>query len=223
MKDLRRLLVLPLLIALGAVTACSSEPEPPPDLAARLEKDTGTRWTVYVDPETRHVRFLAPERPVPIGAGTPEDKSRAFFARYGDALKTTGQPEELRLLATRRDRRGGVHLRFEHRIPGTELRALDVGTTAHFTADGSVSWLEVAFRADIAKVDPKPDVSKEAAIHEALEHVKSACGIVRGAPASDGVELGAQVTQPLETRLLSEWDVAATASVDVDTKALVCE
>ena len=200
MKNIRRLSALSLLVACGSLAACSSDPAPDPDLAARLEADSGVKWTVYRDPDTQEVRFVAPAKPVQIAGATPEDKARGFFTRYGDAFGTKGNEIELSLART--DRRGGKHLRFVHKIAGTDVRALDVGTTAHFTDDGSVTWFEVAFRGDLDKVDAKPKLAQDEAIGKAIAHVKATCGAIKGDAKSDGVELGASVTQPGPSRLV---------------------
>jgi Zn-dependent metalloprotease len=189
MRKFHRYVGLPLLAACGAIAACSSDPEPT-DLAGQLEKDTGTPWTVYTDPRSHEVRFLAPKTPVPIGQGTPEEKARAFFARYSDALHTSGKSDEIRLVSTATDARGGTHIRFAHFLSGTELPVFGSGSTAHFTPDGAVYWLQADFRADLADVDGNATVTKEAALATAVAHVKSSCGAVQGPPTASAADLG---------------------------------
>jgi Zn-dependent metalloprotease len=193
MRKFRVYVGLPLLAACASVAACSSEPDSgTPDLASRLEKDTGTQWTVYTDPRSHEVRFLAPKTPVQIAGATPEEKARTFFDRYRDALHTSGKSDEIRIVSTARDSRGGIHVRFAHLLPGTELPVFGSGSTAHFTEDGAVYWLETDFRADLADVDGNATVTKEQAIAKALAHVKSSCGalVAQREPTATAAELG---------------------------------
>jgi Zn-dependent metalloprotease len=192
MHQLRRYLGFSLLAACGAVSGCSSEPDPgtTPDLATRLESDTGVKWTVYVDPRSNEVRFLAPEKPISIGTGTPEENARAFFDRYRDALHASGNGDEIRIVSTATDARGGIHIRFTHFLPGTDLPVFDSGSTAHFTADGSVYWLQADFRADLAALDGVAALTKDEATARALAHVTAACGAIHGAPLASAAELG---------------------------------
>ncbi|MBX3193157.1 MAG: M4 family metallopeptidase [Labilithrix sp.] len=189
MKKIRSYLTLPLLAACASMAACSSDPEEL-DLDAQLAKDTGVAWTVYRDPRSHEVRFLAPATPVKIGTGTPDENARAFFERYAKELHATAKSGELRAVSTATDPRGGIHLRFEHVLPGTDLEVFDSGTTAHFTPDGSIVWLHTDFHADLERVDPTPAVSNDAAVASAMGHVQSACGVVSGAPNLGSAELG---------------------------------
>lgn len=190
MRRLRRYLALPLVAALGAIGACSSDPPADPDLASQLERDTGMKWNVFVDPRDHEVRFLAPEAPVQIGSGTPEENAREFFTRYGAALHASGKSDELNLVSDVTDPRGGRHIRFEHTLPGTGLPVFHAGTTAHFTADGSVYWMVTDFRADLAGLDPSATVTKEAASSIAIAHIKASCGASRSEPVAARTELG---------------------------------
>jgi hypothetical protein len=89
MRTIRRPIGIPLLALSASIIACSSAPEAP-DLAAQLASDTGIAWTVYTDPRSHEVRFLAPKTPVAVGEGSPEEKARAFFSRYKDSLHGSG-------------------------------------------------------------------------------------------------------------------------------------
>jgi Zn-dependent metalloprotease len=182
------------ILATLAVAGCSSDDRPEPtenDLAAQLEHDTAVAWTVYREPGTRAIRFLAPERPVAFGTGTPEEKARTFFARYRSALHASGKPEELELVSTATDRRGGMHVRFEHSLPGTGLPVFRTGTTAHFTADGSMYWLAPDFPADDTVVDAHATLTRDQASAAAIEHVKTACRTLGADAVAAGPELGA--------------------------------
>lgn len=183
-----------LVTTLGAVAGCSSEAPrdaAEDDLAAQLQHDTGVAWTVYREPGSHAIRFLAPERPVAIGSGTPEDKARAFFARYRSALHASGQPDELELVSTATDARGGIHIRFEHTLPGTALPVFRTGTTAHFTADGSIYWMAPDFPADDTNVDAHATQTSEQAAAAAVAYVKATCGTSRREPVAAAPELGA--------------------------------
>lgn len=225
MRRFRRYVGFSLLAACGAVAGCSSEPDPPADLAGRLENDTGVKWTVYVDPRSHEVRFLAPKRPVSIGAGTAEENARAFFDRYRDALHASGRSDEIRIVSTATDSRGGIHIRFVHFVPGTDLPVFGSGSTAHFTEDGAVYWLETDFRADLADVDGHATVTKDEATAKAIAHVKSACGAVQGEPTASAAELG--VLSDPETHATLAYRVPASAqserclapSVFIDAKS----
>jgi len=191
MSKLRGRLVLPFLaVVCATVTACSSDPEPPPDLRGRLQSDTGTEWAVFTDPRSLEVRFLAPVRPIDIGAGTAEEKARAFFERYRDQLHGTGKSDELRLVDTSVGDDGAVHLRFEHYLPGSQLPVFAAVTSAHFTADGSVYWMQPGFRADLAGMPLIASVTREAATKTALGHLTATCGPMDGAPEVQAVDLG---------------------------------
>ncbi|MBX3192567.1 MAG: hypothetical protein KF819_36620, partial [Labilithrix sp.] len=185
-----RLLLSLLVAACATVVACSSDPEAPADLPARLETDTGTKWVVYTDPRSLEVRFLAPVEPVAIGEGSPEEKARAFFERYRSELHGTGKRDELRLVDTTVDDDGATHLRFEHVLPGTELPVFDVATTAHFVANGGAYWMQPGFRADLAGVSPTARISREAAIRTAIDHLVATCGPLDEPPELLSVEVG---------------------------------
>jgi len=170
-EHLRSAIALSLLAA--SVSACSSDPDAG-GLESQLAADTGTTWVVHRDARSGEVRFLAPLAPVAVGTGTPEAMTRAFFDRYGASLHA--KSDQLRVVLTATDRRGDVHLRFEHFIPGTELRVFDSGSTAHFTADGRVTWVQSDFHADLEGVDRAPSVTEDAALAAAIAHLQGACG-----------------------------------------------
>lgn len=227
MKRNRGYLALPFLAACASFAACSSDPEPSADLGTRLEKDTGVAWTVYVDPRSSEVRFLAPASPVRIGGGTPDENARAFFAHYRESLHASGKPDELRPVSAITDARGGLHLRYEHFLPGTELRVFDSGTTAHFTADGALIWLQTDFHADLESVDPAPMVPREAAIGTAIAHLQASCGAMTGTPVVGTHELGVLAGEEGKPTLVyrstldtkSERCTAPTVFVDARTGA----
>lgn len=226
MSNIRRYVAFPLLAACASLAACSSDPEPAaPGLAGQLEKDTGIKWTVYTDPRNHEVRFLAPETPVQIGAGTPEEKARAFFERYSAALHTSGKSDELRVVNSATDKRGGIHLRFEHFLPGTALPVFDSGTTAHFTADGAVYWLQTDFRADLADVDGNATVAKDAAVAKAVAHVKSSCGAFQGEPTAGAPDLGVlsdpdtHAALAYRVRVSVHGETCSAPSVFIDAKS----
>lgn len=213
MNRLRRYAGISLLASCVSAAGCSSEPDASaPDLASRLEQDTRVTWTVYADPRSHEVRFLAPRAPVSIGTGTAEEKARAFFARYRDALHATGSANEVRLVSSATDLRGGTHIRFEHFLPGTNLPVFDVGSTAHFTADGSVYWLETDFRAELADLDAHPSVTKEAALAAATAYVQVNCGTMAGAPTATLAELGVLSDPSLPVTLAYRVPVAVRST-----------
>jgi Zn-dependent metalloprotease len=210
-----RYLGLPLLGACAALAACSSSPEPTdataPDLAAQLEKDTGTPWTVYVDPRSHEVRFLAPNTPVQLPGGSLEDKARAFFTQYKATLHATGRSDEIKIVSTRTDRGGGTHIRFDHYLAGTTLPVFGAGSTAHFTPDGAVYWLETDFRADLADVSATSTVSKDAATAAALAYVKASCGVIRGESTTTPADLELGIFADPESKAALAYRVLVSA------------
>ncbi|CAN5925391.1 neutral metalloprotease NprE [soil metagenome] len=207
-RSLPRHVAIPFLAAFAALAACSSDPQSP-DLESQLEKDTGASWTVYTDPRSNEVRFLAPKTPVHIGSGTPEENARAFFTRYRDSLHASGRADEIRLVGSATDSRGNLHIRFAHFLPGTELPVFGAGSTAHFTADGAVYWLETDFRADLADVDGNASVTKEAAADAAIAHVLASCDTTGALPVAAATDLG--VLSDPDTHATLAYRVAVTA------------
>ena len=88
------------------------------------------------------------------------------------------------------DARGGEHLRFEHTLPGTGLPVFHAGATAHFTADGSISWLQTDFRADFAGLDASATITMEAASAIAIAHVEASCATGQSTPIVERTDLG---------------------------------
>jgi thermolysin len=222
MQRFRRYAVLSLLASCASAAGCSSDPDAgAPDLASRLEQDTGVTWTVYADPRSHEVRFLAPRTPVAIGTGTPEEKARAFFARYRDALHASDRADEVRLVSSATDMRGGIHIRFEHFLPGTSLPVFDVGSTAHFTADGAVYWLETDFRAELPALDAHASVTKEAALTAAVAHVQASCGTLASTPTATLAELGVLSDPSLPVTLAYRVPVAVRSTDCVAPQVVV--
>ena len=158
---IRRLfLSAPLLVACATGAGCGSEPDTAPDLAARLEEDTGVSWTVVRDPSSHEVTFMAPARAVKVGDGPPEDVARAFFIKYRDALHGTGSPLELRAQVRDADPNGASHVRFLHFVPGTEIAVHEAATTVTFNATGEFVYAMPSFREGVGAADPKPTGSE---------------------------------------------------------------
>ncbi len=176
-------LVLTLLVACAGPVACSSsgdDPAKPQGLSARLEQDTGVAWSVYVDEQNEAVRFLAPQTPVKTSDGAPEAVARAFFDRYRDALFDNDKADELRLVpkneaVTTED--DGPYLRFDHYLAGTDVRIFDVVSTARFTNDGALVWLQSGFRGGLGAVARAPAVSQADAIGKATAKAIELCGV----------------------------------------------
>lgn len=190
MRNKRFLLGMSLLLAGIGIGGCSSEEDAPTDFADQLEQDTGTPWTVYRDPRSQEVRFVAPKKPIALDGATPEEKARSFFAKYRDALHATGAADELQIQSTAKDNRGGTHLRFGHVLPGTSLPVFDSGTTAHFNENGEAYWFETDFLADLSGIDGHAKVTPEEASAKGLAHVASVCGTVFEKPTTAPPELG---------------------------------
>ncbi len=207
-KSLPRLVAFASLVAFAGLAACSSDPQRP-DLSQQLEQDTGAPWTVYTDPRSNEVRFLAPKTPVKIGTGSPEENARAFFTHYRDSLHASGRANELQLVGSATDSRGNLHLRFAHFLPGTEIPIFGAGSTAHFTPEGAVYWLETDFRADLADVDAHASVTQEEAMAAAVAHVQAECAVTGAPPVVAATDLG--VLSDPETRATLAYRVAVTA------------
>lgn len=183
----KSVLVLALVAACGAPVACSStggdDAAKPQGLAARLEQDTGVPWSVYDDDQAKAVRFLAPKTPVKTSGATPEEAARAFFDRYRDALHGSDAADELRLVAkndaiTTED--DGPYLRFAHYLAGTDVRIFDVVSTARFTTDGALVWLQSGFRGGLGTV-PRTSAFKDTdAIERATARFTELCGAPDG-------------------------------------------
>ncbi|CAN5925200.1 neutral metalloprotease NprE [soil metagenome] len=194
----RSVVLLSLLAACAGPVACSSSSSAPaPDLAARLEADTGTPWGVYTDDAVKAVRFLAPKEPVKTTEATPELAARAFFERYRDALFGGDHADELRtvskndMVTTETD---GAYVRFEHYLAGTNIKVFDVASTARFTNDGSLVWLQSGFRADLGAVPHAAAIAEPDAVAKALSRFSESCGdVVRDGAAAPEAVLGVDV------------------------------
>ncbi|MDB4938026.1 MAG: Zinc metalloproteinase precursor [Labilithrix sp.] len=179
--------VLALLVACGGPVACSSSGDDaakPQDLAARLEQDTGVPWSVYDDDQAKAVRFLAPKTPVKTSGATPEEAARAFFERYRDGMHGGDAADELRLVAkndaiTTED--DGPYLRFAHYLAGTDARIFDVVSTARFTTDGALMWLQSGFRGGLGAVPRTAVISGPDAATKATAKSNELCGRPAGA------------------------------------------
>jgi Zn-dependent metalloprotease len=215
-----------LLASACALPACGAADSPPLDLAARLEADTGAGWTVYTDPTSRSVRFLAPARPVFVGRGSPEADARAFFARYAEELSATGRPDELRTLTVEPELGGGTYVRLEHVLPSTGLRVFDVASIAHFRADGALYMAKPGFRAGLLDVPRKASVPRERAVQAAQAHVGASCGAAPASP-SETPELGVAAVEgaplALAYRISFRETGASCLAPDVDVDATTGE
>ena len=169
--------VLGLLAACAGPSACSPDPEPKPsELRARLEADTGVPWVVHTHDRSKAARFLAPTTPVKADAGSPEIAARAFFDRYRDALHGQDGADELRAVVTNANEADGAYVRFEHYLKGTDVRIFDVASTARFTTDGALVWLQSGFRAGLRAVPTSAAVSIADALNRAVAKSTELCG-----------------------------------------------
>jgi len=168
------------LASCAAPIACASDPEPKPKaLSARLEEDTGVAWAVYADDQAKAVRFLAPEKPVKTSEASPEAAARAFFDRYRDALFGSDGADELRLVPKNEGTPSdadGAYVRFEHFLKGTDVRVFDVASTARFTTDGALMWLQSGFRANLGSAPRAAAVAAHEAANKAIVKSTELCG-----------------------------------------------
>ena len=219
-------IVLLLLAACGAPVACSSsgrdDAAKPQGLAARLEVDTGVPWSVYDDDQAKAVRFLAPKTPVKTSGATPEEAARAFFDRYRNDLHGSDAADELRLVAkndaiTTED--DGPYLRFEHYLAGTDVRIFDVVSTARFTKDGALVWLQSGFRAGLGGVPHAAAFKDTDAIDRATAKFTERCGAPNGQDdAAPTAKLGV-IVEAHGPRLV--WRVQILRSTDSCTAPTV--
>lgn len=209
MRSRSRFVLAVLAAAATGSSACSSSDAPStPDLAERLEGDTGVRWGVRTDDETHEVRFLAPAQPVSVAGATPETKARAFFARYATELHATS--EELRLVETTTDDDGRAHVRFAHVLAGTDVPVFGAATRAHFTKDGAIDYLQPDFRSGLDGVSSHAAISEQSALQTANGHVVGACGASAGALTKFAVERGVSSSADFPAGLA--WRVRLKAS-----------
>ena len=212
--------VLLLLAAACAVPGCSSEAAPADDLGVRLESDTGVAWGVVVDPRSHAPRLLSPASPVRLGSGTPEADARAFFERYGQQLGVAGH--ELRVHLNETEPGGGTYVRFEHFVPGTNLRVFDVSSMAHFRADGAAYLVQPGFREGLERVAHEAAISQDEAVRSAITRIASECGVSTGAVPSRAPELGvaadedAPLTLAYRVRFREVTEACLSPQVDVD-------
>lgn len=230
MRNRSRLIVLATLgTAFAAGYGCSSDPAAvqPADLKPRLRADTGVDWDMRLSEENGEVRFLGPEKPVRVGQGNPEQMARAFFAQYKEYLHGTGDQTELRAVATQAEENGTTTVRFEHYLPGTDVRVLHNVSTAHFTKDGELYYAQPGFRSDLGTVSSTAVIRKDEAIKIATERASAACN----APTVDEVDAVLSVRGDEALPALLVWRVpmvtrgrgcvAPEALVDASTGQIV--
>lgn len=220
-------IVLGLLAACAGPTACSSEPhdENPADLSARLERDTGVAWAVYVDTPGSAVRFLAPREPMAVNEASPELAARAFFERYRDSLYGGDAVDELRLLPANEatpDAEDGPYLRFEHFLRGTQVRVFDVASTARFTKEGALMWVQSGFRAGLQSV-PRTAAFAELDARQLAGRVFSErCGDTMRRDAGEAVATlgvsmdGGSPRLVWRVQIMSETDRCSTPTIAID-------
>jgi len=176
----------------SVVTACtagagcsSSEQKNEPDLGTQLEDETKVRWAVGTDERSGEVRYLAPERPVRVGDGAPEEAARTFFDRHRASLHGTGEPDELRAVPAVVEDDGSTRIRFDHYLPGTDIRVLGAATTAYFTAGGELYWAQPGFRADLSRIGSSATIIEEDALRAAVDRASTQCMVAR-----DDIQVG---------------------------------
>jgi len=170
------------------VPACGTGDAPVDDLDVRLEKDTGVAWGIMTDPRSLAPRVLSPAAPVRIGAGSAEVDARAFFERYKESLGAAGH--ELRVRVNEPEQGGGTYLRFEHYVPGTNLRVFDASSMVHFDSGGAVYLAQPGFRAGLDAIRHAAAITADAALRVAQAILASDCGIGGAAVPSSPPELG---------------------------------
>lgn len=237
---LRALTVLALALAVGAaqgrpvliapkptVGATSQnararwERRPAEELEARLNADTGLRWLVTVG--DHRVRMLVPGFAGPgpqLPGDTPEQKARLFFDKYRMYLHGTGDPSELRVRVSQQDKDGRYFMRFDHYLPGTEIRVTSQ-STFELAKDGSFHLGFSGFRKDIGTVPRKAQVDADTATQRAMAAVASYCKVDPAAVTPYTTELVAYGWDSQPLRLVWRIPVYAGEGHCIAPEALV--
>lgn len=152
-------------------------------LRARLVKDTGTDWTVYVDKRNQEIRHLSPLSPVMFGTGSAEDRARAFFATYAAELHAS--TEDLRLVRADTGPSGSTgYVRFEHYVKGTELPIFDAVSSASFDKTGALYMTQPGFRAGLDKIPTRAAITSAEAEKRVLTEWHRRCPARGKAPVT---------------------------------------
>lgn len=152
-------------------------------LRARLVKDTGTDWTVYVDKRNQEIRHLSPLAPVMFGTGSAEDRARAFFATYVTELHAS--TEDLRLVRADTGPSGSTgYVRFEHYVKGTELPVFDAVSSASFDGAGALYMTQPGFRAGLDKIPTRAAITAAEAEKRVLTEWHRRCPTTGKAPVT---------------------------------------
>ena len=178
-------------------------------------------WTAPVSA----VRFLAPREPMGVNEASPELAARAFFERYRDSLYGGDSVDELRLLPANEatpDAEDGSYLRFEHVLRGTQVRVFDVASTARFTKEGALMWVQSGFRAGLQHV-PRTASFAELDARQLADRVFSErCGDSMRRDAGEAVATlgvsmdGGSPRLVWRVQIMSETDRCSTPTIDID-------
>ncbi len=135
------------ILVVGALAACGDAQAPvPADLAARLERDTGTRWIVdnrgrYGTPD-----LIVPATDPPAILHPGDDAAEValrFLTTYQSAFGTSNLRSQLRHVETDTDRKGMVHVRFQQVQSG--VLVVGAGLSVHFKKNGAVAFVNGDF------------------------------------------------------------------------------
>lgn len=176
------LLLAPLPSCATGRGAWSAVPLPPVDaaaFAARLEADTQTRWGVTQDAETKEARMLVPARSVRLPGSDPEDVARSFFRRYRSELHASGESDEIELISEEKSS-SGVHLRFQHHVPGSGLVIPDVVSTFDINSLGETWSITSSFDERFLHLSTADTLSKGQAIDAVKREMLTRCGSSEG-------------------------------------------
>ncbi len=123
------------------------------------------------------VRTMMPEKPVKLGAATPEESTRQFFLKYSAALQGSGNEAEL---TAQPDEGGDVQglkfVKFGHVVPGTTLPVFDSETFAAFTPEGEMLFANAGFHPGIESVETSPKLAESDALANARKAADGRCG-----------------------------------------------
>jgi Zn-dependent metalloprotease len=147
-----------------------------PDGIERLESETAGAARVSIHRATGAARFvrIAPESNrslAPLAAAAaPEQKSAAFFRKYGSIFGITQPEAELELSKTEVDAYGAAHLVYRQFYRGVPVFAGEL--KSHFDSAGRLTAVNGTFVPQI-ELDPIPNTTEIAARKAAIAHVDS--------------------------------------------------
>lgn len=175
-----RIVFCNLVLAAFALAACGGHDDPQPfaaatDLESRLEADTGVKWAVVRAEPNAPPRVLGPATPVPLPGASFEEKTRAFFARYGQGLGPSAE-HALALVEDRVEEDGSHDTSVAETLPGTDIPVFDSVSSVRFDPKGNVQYVQSGLGVDVSGTATKAKASEADALRAATQHIQMSCG-----------------------------------------------